>query len=153
MEEGGFIARAIMAFKKGSNGSNDLEYLMNWSFENRKVFFGGLEFEISYETRDLNIFISPKDLSEWNLFKTYFEVMKNPDFFHEHGFSQGFLKEKYFFLKDRKYLLDEDSRKCNIFSRPITNNRKKLVESIYYSVVVPFIRYKSFFDRDFSGAI
>ncbi len=151
MDTGKYIAAGLLNFKKGFESLDSVAEIEWKTLHDSKISFFDLKFDINCVKRDLEIKISTLDSRNWLDFKKYFEIMQHPDFFKEQGFSQGFLKEQFDFLENRTYSIKDSQKNCKIEANPFTNNRRKIVESVYYSIIIPCTKYKSFFGRGFTS--
>jgi len=152
MDIGRIIAKNLLSFKKGFEGLDDVGGIEWETLQTGTISFSDLIFDIHCIKRELEIKISSLEDSNWNKLRKYFEFAgeNSKVFYEEHGFSQGFLKQQYDFLENRTHLIKESRKQCIINAKLFTNNRNKLKDSIFYSIVVPFTKYKSFSDRRFT---
>ena len=149
MDLGGHVATRLLSFKKGFNQLEGISGIEWKTLQKGTITFSNLVFDISCIKRELEIDIYPLEDKNWDKFREYFDFARENTkmFYEEHGFSQGFLKEKYDFLKNRTHLIKDSIKSCRINADISTTNNDKLKESIYYSIVVPFIKYENFWKR------
>lgn len=150
MDTGKYVAANLLYFKKGFNGLESVGDIEWKTLQESGLSFGDLKFKISFIERELKIIISPLDKGNWSSFKEYFQfAQRNPDIFYgEHCPDTNFLKSHYEFLKNRQHIVKSSKNQCIIESDPKTNNKRKIAESIFYSIVIPFTKYKSFSSRE-----
>jgi len=150
-DRGGYIAERLLAFKKGFNSLPDVSKFEYNARMNNKVSFSELEFEIHSVGRSLEVKVSPKNKDSWETFRKYFELMGKKEFWDEHSdFKTNYLKNQFGFLQDREYDINEGGKYGKLKAKISTNNKRKVVESLFYSFIVPLSKFEIFFNRNFT---
>ncbi len=143
MDRGKYLTHRILNLKKGvwDTTSKHKEEIPEYD----KIIHGELEFKIECSGKNLEVFVFPRDLNEWETLKDYIHLMENPYFYQEIGFTKNkFQREWLQNLQRREYSIIEEEKAIKISAELLTGNDQKAAESIFYAIMAPMRGFRNF---------